>query len=95
MYIENTKLTIAEKVTHLIGAMAVAIVALLFGLVGFIFAVMGLATWLQDYLEPFWSYFIVTGGFVLIILIVVVFRKWLVYNPLAKFITRVFMETPN
>lgn len=95
LYIENAKLTAAEKITHLMGAMAIVLTCMLFGLVGFVFAVIGLATWLQDYIEPFWTYFIVTGAFVLIILILVLFRKWLVYNPLAKFLTRVFMETPN
>ncbi len=95
LYIENAKLTLAEKVTHLIGAMVVAIVSLLFALVAFVFAMIGLATLLQDFIEPFWSYFIVTGAFVLIILIVVLLRKPLVYNPLSKFITRLVLETPS
>lgn len=95
LYIENAKLTVAEKITHLVGAMAVCFIALLFGLVAFIFAVIGLATWLQAYIDPFWSYFIVAGAFILIILVLVIFRKWLIFNPIAKFMSRLIIENPN
>lgn len=95
LYIENAKLTVAEKVTRLMGAIAVCLTALLFGLVAFIFAIIGLATWLQVYIEPFWTYFIVTGAFLLIIVLIVLLRKWLVYNPIAKFMSRLIIENPN
>lgn len=95
LFMENAKLTVAEKVTQLVGALAVSMIALLFSIVALVFLVIGVATWLEAYIAPFWSYMIVAGVVIILIVGVIVFRKPLVYDPFAKFITRLFLDNPN
>lgn len=95
LYVENVKLTAAEKVTALISAVALAIVALVLGLAMFVFLMMGIASLLESYIAPFWSYLIISGIFALIIAIMFIFRVKLVYNPVARFISRLFIEPPT
>lgn len=95
LYVENAKLTVAEKVTQLMGALAVSMIVLLFGIVALVFLVIGVATWLEAYIAPFWSYMIVAGVVIVMIVAVVVLRKPLIYNPFAKFITQLIIENPN
>ncbi|MCC8114230.1 MAG: phage holin family protein [Bacteroidales bacterium] len=95
LYIENARLTAAEKATMLISVFAIAMLALMLSVIVMIFLVMGIATLLESYIEPFWTYFIVAGVFILIIALIVLLRIPLIYNPVARFISKLLLTPPN
>lgn len=79
----------------LISVFAIAMLALMLSVIVMIFLVMGIATLLESYIEPFWTYFIVAGVFILIIALIVLLRIPLIYNPVARFISKLLLTPPN
>lgn len=94
LYIRSARLSVAEKLTLLFSAVALYSVAMILGMVALVFITIGIASVLAAYIAPFWSYLIVGGVFVLIIVILFVFRKQLLINPIARFISRLVVESP-
>lgn len=95
LYVDNAKLTASEKGTELIGALAVGMFVLQFGILALVFLVIGLAAWLDDYLAPQWTFFIVAGLVALLVIAAVLLRKPLIYDPVARFISRLFLDAPK
>lgn len=90
--VEYTKLTAAEKMTILGSAIALAVVIMTLSLpilIMFSFALMAL---FRMFMAPALSYLSVAGVYILIILIIYLFKKKLISDPIAKFLTRLFFE---
>lgn len=95
LYLENARLTAAEKLTLLFSAVALYSVAMVLGMVALVFITMGIASVLAAYIAPFWSYLIVGGVFVLIIVVMFLFRDRILINPIARFMSRLIVESPQ
>ena len=95
LYLDNAKLTASEKATELIGALAVGMIVLLFGILAMVFIVIGLAAWLDGYLAPHWTYLIVAGFVIVLVVAAVLLRKPLIYDPVARFLSKLFLDQPN
>lgn len=95
LYVDNAKLTASEKTTELLGALAVGMIVLQFGILTLVFLVIGMAAWLDAYLAPHWTFFIVAGVVALLIVTVVLLRKQLIYDPVARFISKLFLDQPQ
>lgn len=94
LYLEAAKFAAVEKTTMLLAGVGVFMLVALLGLVAFVFLMIGLASLLASYIEPFWSYFIVAGVFIVGIAIVLVLRETMIYNPIARFLSRIFLAPP-
>ncbi len=90
--VENAKLTAAEKTVRLLSALALVALIALFALLGLLFLSMAIADFIADALGKGWAYTIVTGLYLLLIAIVVVFRRGMIINPVSRFITRLFLS---
>lgn len=92
LYIENAKLTLTEKLTLLLSAALLVIIALVFG----VFALACFAGAAIEALElvvvPWLSYLILGCVFVLFMLLTVCMRKTLIINPIARFISRLIFD---
>lgn len=95
MYLDLARLTAAEKATALFSALAIALVVMMLGMVVLVFFTMGIASMLEAYIAPFWSFFIVSGVFVLVAVLVFIFRAKLVYDPVARFMTKLLLNPPK
>ena len=95
LYLENAKYTAAEKITIFLGATALCIIVLILGLLAFLFTCFCIADLLATYLSPFWSYLIVTGIFILAIVVLCTFKNTLIFNPIARFISKLILDPPN
>lgn len=95
LYLDNARLTAAEKLTLLLSAVALYSVAMVLGMVALVFITMGIASVLSAYIAPFWSYLIVGGVFVALIVILFVFRTQLLINPIARFISKLIVKEPK
>lgn len=93
--IEYVKLTAAEKLIILISTMIIGAVFVLFLLPIFIMLLFALAGLFRMFMSPPLAYLSVAGIAVLMLAIVLVFRKVLVINVVSKFVTKLFLERKN
>ena len=90
--VEYLKLTLAEKVIILLGALimgAVIMRLLLPVIIMFLFALVGV---FKLFMPTPLAYLSVGGIVLLILAIVLIFRKQLIINPVAKFISKLFLD---
>ena len=84
LYIENVKLTAAEKLTVVMSAAVLLLVALVFGI--FMLALV----------LPAWASYAILGGFfLLLVVLVIAFRKHIIVNPIARFVSRLVFDTAS
>lgn len=95
MYLDLARLTAAEKATVLFSALAIAIVGIMLGMVVLVFLTMGIASLLESYIAPFWTFFIVAGVFILAAVVVWMFKERLVYDPISRFMSRLLLNPPK
>lgn len=95
LYLDNARLSAAEKLTLLFSAVALYSIALVLAMVMLVFVSMGIATMLAEYIAPFWSYFIVAGVFLAVIVLIFVFKTHLLINPIARFISSLLVSPPK
>lgn len=92
LYIESVKLTAAEKLTVVLSAGVLLIVALVLGIFALAF-ISGACIELLALVLPAWASYSILGGFFLLLVIgVLVFRKTLVVNPIARFVSKLVFE---
>lgn len=94
LLVEDTKLNVAEKLTRLLAAVALSAVLLILGIVTLVYISMAVAWSLAVALSPVWSYIIVAGFFVILLAVLIIFRKELIENPIARFISRLLLDAP-
>lgn len=95
LYIENAKLSTAEKLTVLLSGIAICALVMVLGLLALVFIAIGISALLSEFIAPFWSYFIIAGLFILIAGIIIMLKEPLVLNPVARFISRLFVDQPK
>ncbi|MDE6528253.1 MAG: phage holin family protein [Muribaculaceae bacterium] len=92
LYIENVKLTAAEKLTVVMSAGVILIITLVLGIFALAF-VSGACIELLALVLPAWASYAILGGFfVLLVLLVLIFRKHLVVNPIARFVSKLVFD---
>lgn len=90
--VENVKLTAAEKTVRLLSALALVSLIALFAMLALLFLSVAVADFIAESLGSGWAFSIVTGFYLLLMVIVVVFRRNLIINPVSRFITRLFLS---
>lgn len=90
--VEYLKLTAAEKIILIVSMMVIGTVVLLLLLPAILMFLFALAQVFIDFMPVAVAY-VCIGGIVLLLLgLLVVFRKQLVINPVAKFISKVLLD---
>lgn len=89
---EYLKLTAAEKFTILAGSFVLGAVCLLVGMVIVILLALSLADVFKSIMSPALAYLSVSGVLLLMVVALFIFRRQLILDPIAKFITRLFLD---
>lgn len=93
--VEYLKLTAAEKLIILLSVMVIGLVVLLLLLPAMLMFLFALAQVFIDFMPVAVAY-VCTGGIVVLLLgLLFLFRKQLVVNPVAKFISKVLLDEPD
>lgn len=93
--VEYLKLTAAEKIIILVSMMVIGAIVLLFLLPVVLMFLFALAQVFIGFMPVAVAY-VCVGGIVLLMLgLLVIFRKQLVINPVAKFISKVLLDHPE
>lgn len=95
MYLDIARLTAAEKATAIFSMLAIALIVLMLGMVVLVFITMGIASLLEEYIAPFWSFFIVAGVFILSAVLLFLLREKLIFDPVARFMSKLFLNPPK
>lgn len=90
--VEYAKLTVAEKFTILTSAMIIGAVCLLMGMVVLILLAFALVEVFKMLMAPGLAYLSVAGVICIMILLLYLLRKPILLNPIARFITRLFIN---
>lgn len=88
---EDLKLTLSEKITVLISTVAVAAVIALIGGLVLLLLTLAVVHWIGEALGMPWAFLIIAGFYSLLILFAVIFRRQLIINPVARFVTRLIL----
>lgn len=89
---EYAKLTAAEKITILMGSLIIGFVCLLLGMVVLIMLAFSLAEVFKMLMSPALAYLSTAGAICLLLILLYLFRKQMLLNPIAKLITKVFFD---
>ncbi|NLI71577.1 MAG: phage holin family protein [Bacteroidales bacterium] len=81
-----------EKLTKLISKLLVLFIAIVFGMAVLFYLLFSLAYALAPMLGFITSFAIIAGIFLLLTIIVIVFRKSLIVNPILKLMVEVFYD---
>ncbi|MDE7160320.1 MAG: hypothetical protein K2O24_05720 [Muribaculaceae bacterium] len=89
---EYVKLTAAEKFTVLTGTAVLGAICLMVGMVIIILLALSLADLFKMIMTPALAYLSVSGVLVLLIVILYLLRRQVIFDPIARFITRLFLD---
>lgn len=93
--LEYAKLTAAEKVIILLSTLIIGAIFALLLLPILMMLLFALADLFKMFMAPPLAYLSVAGIVIILLAIVFVFRNALVVNPVAKFVTRLFLNQKN
>jgi len=92
--VDNLKLLTTEKLTVLLTRITFCAVAFILSTCVLVFVSMGVSDILLRHLAPCWTYLIVAGFYAVIVALVFAFRRQVIGNPIARFLSRVILDPP-
>ena len=90
--VEYAKLTVAEKLTMLMSSLILGLVCLLLGIVVLIMLAMSLTELWKLMMCPALAYLATGGVICLLVVLLYLFRKPLLLNPLARMLTKIILD---
>ena len=94
LIIENLRLVSTEKTTILLSSAALAVMLGLIVVIVFFFLSIAVVLLLANWMPLMYSFVAVGGFFLLMGLLLFLMRKPLIVNPVARFMSRLFLEPP-
>ncbi len=95
LFVENLRLASTEKLTILLSSTALAGILGLILMIAFFFISAALVFLLAQVLPLMWSLLLMGAVYIVLGVLVVVFRKQLLVDPIARFMSRLFLEAPE
>lgn len=93
--IENARLLLTEKLTLLVAKIMLTAVVFVLSTAAMIFVSMALADFLLRTLSPAATYSIVGLFYIIVAVLIAVFRKSLIVDPVARYVSRVVLDPPE
>ncbi len=89
---EYLKLDVIEKVVRLLTALTVALVFLLLGVAVLFYLSFAVIYWMAAVVGTAWAFFLVAVFFLVLLLLVVCFRKAWIERPLVRFLAEILLS---
>lgn len=90
--VDYAKLTAAEKLTMLFTTVTFAVIGFALASIILLFLSMAIVSIIAKGIGLFWAYMIVSGFYVVVLALILAFRKQLIVNPISRFVTRLFFN---
>ncbi|MDE6311343.1 MAG: hypothetical protein K2L96_05945 [Muribaculaceae bacterium] len=92
---EDLRLTAAEKLTVLFSTVTFFALVLIIGTVALVFVSIGIGHWLAATVAPLMAYLYIAIFYVLILAVLIIFKRQLLIDPICRFVTRLIVEAPK
>ena len=92
LYLEKTRLTVAERLSLLLAAGVMFFICSLLGIIGMVFVSGALIELLALWISPIAAWAIVGGIYFLLTALIVVLRKPLIFNPVSRFVSMLIFK---
>ena len=89
---EYLKLDVIEKVVRLVTALILAFVLVVLGIAVTFYLSLAVAYWLTPVIGTGWAFFIIALVFLLLLLLVISFRKSWIERPLVRFLADILIN---
>lgn len=93
--LDYARLTAAEKLTVLLATIAFYALVVIIGMITLLFISIGIGHWLSETIAPYTAYLFVSAFYLVLLVVLIVFRHRLIFNPAARFISRLLLKTPD
>lgn len=88
---EYARLTLAEKLTMIFSMLILCLTGLFISMISIFFLSVAISQWIAESIGSIWSSVIIAGFYLILLLLLVGFRKQLIINPVSKFISRLII----
>ena len=95
LQLEYAKLTATEKLTVLLSTIAFFALILILGLITLVFVSIGIGHWLAATVAPYTAYLFVSAFYLVLLILLIVFRNQIIFNPASRFLSRLFLKNPE
>lgn len=95
LLLEDTRLNVAEKLTRLLSATALFLILLILVSVVMVFLSISVAIGLSVVMSPLWAFILVAAFYLVCIALLIICRKPLLINPIARFISILMLDKPQ
>lgn len=93
--LDYARLTAAEKLTLLLATIAFYALVVIIGMTTLLFISIGIGHWLSVTIAPYTAYLFVSAFYLVLLIVLIVFRHRLIFNPAARFISRLLLKNPD
>ena len=95
LQLDYARLSAAEKLTVLLSTIAFFALLVILGMITLVFISIGIGHWLAATVAPYTAYLFVSAIYLLLLALLIVFRNQIIFNPAARFISRLFLKAPD
>ena len=95
LQLDYAKLTATEKLTVLLSTIAFFALILILGLITLVFVSIGIGHWLAATVAPYTAYLFVSAFYLVLLILLIVFRNQIIFNPASRFLSRLFLKNPE
>lgn len=88
---EYARLTLAEKLTMIFSMLILCLIGIFVSMISIFFLSVAISQWIAESIGVIWSSVIIAGFYLILLLLLVGFRKQLIINPVSKFISRLII----
>lgn len=95
LQLDYARLSGAEKLSVLISTLLFGAMVIIFGSIMLVFLSIGIGHLLAMTVAPYVAYLYVAGFYLLVFLAIIIFRRRLFTDPVARMISRLFVKPPK
>lgn len=88
--LDYARLTGAEKLTVLLVAVSLCMIGFVLVSLILFFLSMTIVRWIAESIGITWAYFIMSGFYLLLLVLVFALRRPLIINPISRFVSKLF-----
>lgn len=85
------KLDFSGRLSKVVGLLIMGFVLALLAVTALLFLSLSAVQWLSEFMHPGWAYLIATGAYLLIVMLMIVFRQALFVRPLVSAISGILL----
>ncbi|MCM1449581.1 MAG: phage holin family protein [Clostridiales bacterium] len=93
--VEDARFVLAVKLTKLLGAIVYLFVGFMIMLSMLAFIALAVGHCLSNYMEPVWAYMIIAAFYLILLCAIVVAKRFVIMDPIARFISKLIVEPPH